>query len=97
MTKERAFEINAFMVRAWCAFYDASGPALPSDMPTFTLAEALEASEIVASTPPEPLPGGGIRVTSHVVTERIPGIYAWATTKIAMDRICKEHAANGRR
>jgi hypothetical protein len=91
MTPARAFEINSLIVGAWMVREGLSDNDVP-DLSSASLADVIEASQIVADTPPEPREGGGVTLTCHVALTRIPQLYAWAVATTSLARICKEHA-----
>lgn len=93
MTPDRAFEINRMIVRAYMVREGLSDDAMPPDLSGVSLAEAIEASKIVAATPPMPLKGGGYTMPCHVEPTRIGPLYAWAICTAAPWRICREHSA----
>lgn len=91
MALDRAFEINSMVVGAWMVRSGFSDDAVP-DLSQVTLAEAIQASGIVAAAPPTPRPQGGVTLTCHVEPSRIPHLYAWAIATTELQRICREHA-----
>lgn len=79
MDTAKAFEINSLIVRAWMVREQLSAGPVP-DLCGVSLSDAIEASRIVAATPPERNASGGHTLTCHVEPMRIPRLYAWAIT-----------------
>lgn len=78
MPEARAFEINGLLVAAWMIQNGVSdGKELP-DLSGISLNDAIEATRIVAATPPKPNAQGGHTHTCHVAESRIPLLFAWA-------------------
>lgn len=94
MRLERALEINRLIVDAWMVREGLLDKLIP-DLSGVSLADAIEASQIVAATPAAPREGGGYILTCYVEVTRIPQLYAWAITTTSLARICEEHAENG--
>lgn len=92
MSQTRAFEINALIVGAWMVRERLSDGAVP-DLSSVSLADVIEASLIVAATPPARRDGGGVTLTCHVEPSKIPPLYAWAIATTSLFRICREHSA----
>ncbi|SHK23623.1 hypothetical protein SAMN02745194_04512 [Roseomonas rosea] len=80
MTLDRAKEINSLLTHAWMVWsgiYAGEPPSLQG----ISLAEAEEASRVIAAHPGERLPCGRVRLTSHVHVSRVPRLYAWAVVR----------------
>ncbi|CAH2606488.1 conserved protein of unknown function (plasmid) [Rhodovastum atsumiense] len=76
MTTDRAREINDALVTAWMVREQITCGPVP-DLSGISLADAMEATEIVAALPGERQPDGSTILKCHIEEKALAGLLAW--------------------
>ena len=90
MTWHQAMQINEMLVKAWFVWSKITPGPFPV-LEGISLAEAIQATEIVAGIPPQVSITGVATYIATVNIERIPDLHAAVVAVNALDRIQREH------